>query len=374
MDKLDKSKAIERAKVLKALIELNKVSKILDSFLPVFKEKTIPKEDRVWLHGNFNLGSVKSGRMSSNSPNMQQIPSSGSIYAKPIKKCFKAPEGWLLVSADFNALEARINALLTKDPMKLQVYTRGYDSHSFNTYVYWKDKFPHIDPNDPESINSLATTNKPDRQKSKTVTFALQFFGTYHTLMNNSGFSMSEAKGICKNYEEIYKASIDWVNQELTKASKTGYVTGAFGLKLRTPIMKQVLWGSKKMPYEASAESRTAGNMLSGQSFGLLNNRAQNEFMSRVYKSKHRLDIQPIAAIHDAVYFMVKRDAETVKFVNDNLIECMEWQDDPAIYHDQVKLGAELVIHYPSWADEIPIPNKATLDQIKEIVSEIKCN
>ncbi len=138
--------------------------------------------------------------------------------------------------------------------------------------------------------------------------------------------------------------------------------------------MRQVLWGSKKIPYEAAAESRTAGNAL-GQSFCLLNNRAQNEFMSRVYKSKYCLDIQPIAAIHDAVYFIIKQDPEVVKFVNDNLIECMEWQDDPAISHDKVKLGAELVIHYPDWSTEINVPNKSTLEEIKEILNEkIKVN
>ena len=367
-----REEVIKKAKILKALIELNKVGKILDSFIPVFLDKTIKKSDgSYYLHGSYNLGSVKSGRMSSNNPNMQQIPSSGTVYAKPIKKCFKPPKGWLLVSADFNALEARINALLTKDPMKLQVYTEGFDSHSFNTYVYWKDKFPHIDSTKSDQINSIANTNKSDRQKSKAVTFALQFFGTYKTLVNNSGFSEEEAKTICKNYEDIYKASITWVNQELSKASKNGYVTGAFGLKLRTPIMKQVLWGSKKVPYEAQAESRTAGNMLSGQSFGLLNNRSQNEFLTRVTNSKFALDIKPVAAVHDSVYFLIKKDYNVLHWVNDNLIECMEWQDDPAIYHDKVKLGAQLVVHYPTWAEEITIPNKIDLLSLINLVKEI---
>ena len=367
---VSKQLAIEKAKVLKALIELNKISKIIGTFIPIFKDKTILKNDKVYLHGNFNLGGTISGRLSSSNPNMQQIPSSGSIYAKPIKKCFSAPNGWLLCSADFNALEAKINALLTKDPNKIKVYSDGFDSHSFNTYVYWKDKFPNLDPNKPKDINSIAASNKTDRQNSKAVTFALQFFGTYRTLMNNSGFSEEEAKQIVSNYEDAYKVSMDWVNDKLKQAAKDGYATGAFGLRIRTPIMKQVIWGSRKMPYEAAAESRTAGNAISGQSYGLLTNRAQNEFLARVATSKYRLDIQPIAAIHDALYFLVKEDAETVKFLNDNLIECMEWQADPAIDHPIVKLGAELCIHYPTWADEISIPNKASLDQIKEKLNE----
>jgi hypothetical protein len=54
---------------------------------------------------------------------MQNLPSTGSIYAKPIKRCFSAPTGWLLCSADFASLEDRISALTTKDSNKLRVYS-----------------------------------------------------------------------------------------------------------------------------------------------------------------------------------------------------------------------------------------------------------
>ena len=49
-----------------------------------------------------------------------------------------------MASADFNALEARIDALVTQDPAKLGVYIYGYDSHAYNAYHYWKHKFPEI--------------------------------------------------------------------------------------------------------------------------------------------------------------------------------------------------------------------------------------
>jgi DNA polymerase-1 len=80
-----KEEAIQKAKILKDLIELNKVSKILDSFIPNFLNKTIPKKDKAYLHGNFNLGGTVSSRLSSSKPNLQQIPSTGSVYAKTIK-------------------------------------------------------------------------------------------------------------------------------------------------------------------------------------------------------------------------------------------------------------------------------------------------
>lgn len=55
--------------------------------------------------------------------NLQNIPSTGSPYAKLIKSCFKAPKGWVFSGADFASLEDRISALTTKDPNKLKVYT-----------------------------------------------------------------------------------------------------------------------------------------------------------------------------------------------------------------------------------------------------------
>lgn len=54
--------------------------------------------------------------------NLQNIPSTGSPYAKLIKSCFKAPKGWVFSGADFASLEDRISALTTKDPNKLKVY------------------------------------------------------------------------------------------------------------------------------------------------------------------------------------------------------------------------------------------------------------
>ena len=60
--------------------------------------------------------------------NLQNLPSTGSIYAKPVKAIFRAPPGYVYVGSDFASLEDRISALTTKDENKLKVYTglKGY--------------------------------------------------------------------------------------------------------------------------------------------------------------------------------------------------------------------------------------------------------
>lgn len=75
---------------------------------------------------------------------MQQIPATGSKYAKLIKGCFQAPKGWLWVGLDYQSLEDHISALVTKDPNKLKVYTDEYDGHCLRAYSYWTSLMPDI--------------------------------------------------------------------------------------------------------------------------------------------------------------------------------------------------------------------------------------
>lgn len=219
-----------------------------------------------------------------------------------------------------------------------------------------------------ESINSIKHKYPKHRQNSKAPSFALQYGGQYFTLMNNCGFTEQEAKEIETNYHKMYKVSDDWVANKIKQAEQQGYLDTAFGLRIRTPVLAKSILGNSKTPYLATAEARSVGNAVSGQSYGLLTNRALNEFMERVWNSDYSLDIYPVATIHDAIYLVIKDDINVVKWVNDNLIDCMSWQELPELQHDKIKLSAELGLFYPSWANEITLPNNISRKEIKEIV------
>ena len=59
------------------------------------------------------------------------------------------------------------------------------------------------------------------------------------TLVNNCGLTEENAKNIEARYDELYKVSKDWVHQRVLEAQVNGYVTGAFGLRVRTPVLHQ---------------------------------------------------------------------------------------------------------------------------------------
>lgn len=356
--------------LLSALIGYTGVSKILSTFIPAFERAIVKEDGSAWLHGNFNLGGTVSGRLSSSDPNLQNLPA-GSEYGKLIKECFVSEKGHLFVGADFTALEDRINALLTKDPNKLKVFTDGYDSHCLRAFYFFPDRLPGITET-VSSINSIKTIFPQVRQDAKSPAFAIQYAGTWRTLVKNLGFAEGLAKQIEHNFHKMYSVSGDWVKEEINKAAQDGYATTAFGLRIRTPLLKQTFLGMQSTPREAEAEARTLGNAISGQSFGLLNNRAANAFMEKVRKSKYALQIKPVALIHDAIYLFIKDDADVVAWVNKELIEAMQWQELPELQHPTVKLGAALDIYWPSWTNAITLPNNTDVATIRSVCDAAK--
>ena len=349
--------------LLEHLIGISQTSKILGTFIKAFKNYSIEG----FLHGNLKLGGTQSGRLASNSPNLQNLPSN-SMYGKAIKSCFRAPDGWLWAGADFSSLEDRINAILTKDPNKIKVYTDGYDGHSLRAFSYFRDEMPDI-VDTVASINSIEAKYPKLRQKSKAPTFALTYNGTWHTLVTNIGFSKDEAKQIEDNYHKLYKVSDKFTQANVMFAEDNGYMECAFGLRIKCPILAKTIHDNSLTPYAATAEARSANNAVT-QSWGMLINRALIATNKLIEDSEFSYHIHPINTIHDAAYFLVKDTPEAIKFLNDTLIKEMQWNEHPLISSKEVPMAADLEIG-KSWDKQTSLPNGASIKQIEELLSTL---
>lgn len=357
----------EKLEVLEALYSYSKIDKIMSAFIPNFENAWLKADGMAYLHGSFNIGGTLSGRLSSSSPNLQQLPAGGDL-GKLIKTCFAGGYGKIFCGADFSSLEDRISALITKDPNKLKVYLDGYCGHCLRAQAYFGEQMPDIDPTSVVSINSIEDRYPDLRQLSKAPTFLLTYMGSWMGLVKNCGFSEEVAKQIEDLYHKLYEHSDKVIADRIQKeAVEQGYVTLAFGLKLRTPLLKKTVLGNRYTTSEAKAEMRTAANAM-GQSYGLLNNRAAVAFMKIVWKSKHRLKIMPVALIHDAIYLIIDDDLETVEFANKHLTKEMEWQELTEIAHNEVKLGGNLDLFYPHWSHGITLSRAANQVEIIDTV------
>jgi len=214
-------------------------------------------------------------------------------------------------------------------------------------------------------INSIEEKEGALRQKSKAPTFALQYMGTAYTIHKNSGIPMEEAVLIEEAFHDLYKVSDEFNEQNKEFAEKHGYVECAFGLKLKTPILRQCVLGNSKTPYAATAEVRSANNAVT-QSWGMLLNRAVIATNRRIEEAGMHTKVLPINMIHDAAYFLVKNDPEAIKFLNDTLIVEMGWNDHPSIKSEEVLMLADLEIGR-SWNELTKLKNNATLEEINEL-------
>lgn len=151
---------------------------IKNNFIKNFYEKTINGR----LIGDYRLFGTKTMRSSSNSPNLMQLPSTGSIYAKPIKKCFIAEPNHIIYTVDLSSLEDRIIANLSKDKNKIAIFTEHLDGHCLNSYYYFKNEIEKELPREEgEELYNYINRYKKEvdngnkklksiRQKSKAIT------------------------------------------------------------------------------------------------------------------------------------------------------------------------------------------------------------
>jgi DNA polymerase-1 len=354
--------------IFKYLQKRADASIILSTFIPAF-ENAQQLPDGSWrLYGNFNLGGSQSLRLSSSNPNLQNLPSS-SAFAKIVKECFMPDPDWIFGGADFDSLEDRINALLTRDQNKLKVYTDGFDGHCLRAQSYWPEDMPDINPTSVESINSIEDKYPNHRQNSKAPTFALTYQGTYVTLMNNCGFPEHEAKSIEEKYHTLYRESDAWTANTIEEAKNTGYIRLAFGGRIRTPLLAKTVGNGRSVPYAAKAEARSAGNAAT-QSYCVLTLRAFNEFLQRVWESPYVYDVLPSGTVHDSIYILFRNSVKVTKWVNDNLLDCMAWQDLEELKHPTIRISASLEIYWPSWKSKVKIPNNASKQEIKGICAD----
>lgn len=111
------------------------------------------------------------------------MPSTNSRFAKPVKKCFVAPPGKVIIAADYNALEDRVIASLSRDTNKCDIFLKNLDGHSLNALGYFRSKIAKLmeftgdTPTDATRFKELVDKGNTEagdiRQESKGPTFGL---------------------------------------------------------------------------------------------------------------------------------------------------------------------------------------------------------
>lgn len=316
------------------------------------------------LYGQYKLLGAKSGRFTSSNPNMLNAPSTGSRFAKSVKKCFTAPQGTIILTADYSALEDRVIASLSRDTNKCDIFLKNLDGHSLNALGYFHDKIKALMPLTGDTPTDAANFKKlvdegnviadKLRQESKGPTFGLAYGAFPPKIAATLKIPIEEAEEIFNNYHNVlYPGITDYrENYVLPTAKEYGEIHLGLGFTLKTD--------------DADRDIRTLANATC-QFWSILTALTINKMHQLIDKHGLENDVKVISTIYDSIYLEVTEDPKIIKWVNDNLISTMlvDFMENQTIHNE-----AESDIGY-NWAEMVKIPNNASIEDIKKALASL---
>ena len=198
--------------VIPLLLEWSETQKLKNTYV----DGLLPKLNNNKLHPSFNLHRTATGRLSSSSPNLQNIPRDSSI-----RKLFVPPDGYTMLVADYDQIELRVMAMFSQDPRLLQIFKNNEDIHSATAAAVFKKKV--------EDVTS------EERQIGKGVNFLTAYGGGSNKLARVTGVTPEHADELLASYYKSFAGLTKWKQVAIATATKKGFVTTLSGRRRRLP-------------------------------------------------------------------------------------------------------------------------------------------
>ena len=272
--------------VPRMILEYREMAKLKSTYV-----ETLPKltDDQGRIHTDFVQTGTATGRLSCRDPNLQNIPVRNEA-GRRIRSAFTAPEGKVLISADYSQIELVVLAHLSADKNMSQSFIDGTDVHKATAALIYGVA--------PEAVT-------PDmRRTAKTINFGVIYGMSAFRLARDLGISRTQASQFIENYFAQY-ASVDaFIKDTIKKAEETGWVETLFGR--RRPIMNI---NSRNKLEKAAAERIAVNTPVQGSAADIVKKAmlSVSEALAKT-KSPARLLLQ----VHDELIFECPDDQATI--------------------------------------------------------------
>jgi DNA polymerase-1 len=234
---LEELAAVTGHELPRRVLEWRQLAKLKSTYVDGLLAAIDPRDGRV--HTSFSMAVTSTGRLSSNEPNLQNIPVRTEEGAR-IRRAFVADPGCMLVSADYSQIELRLLAHLAEVPTLREAFARGEDIHARTASEIF-----HI---------PLEKVDREARRRAKTINFGIIYGMSAFGLAARLGIAPGEARQIIEAYFAQYPGIRDTMERLKEDARISGFVLTPFGRKLWIPEINH------KDPARRAAAERAAIN------------------------------------------------------------------------------------------------------------------
>ncbi len=290
------------------------------------------------IHTSFNQAIASTGRLSSTSPNLQNIPVKNEM-GRAIRSAFIAPEGSYLMSIDYSQIELRIMAHLSEDEGLKEAFSKGYDIHRSTAAQIMQKPMKEV--------------TSEERRKAKAINFGLIYGMSAFGLSRDIRVSTFEAKQFMDSYFDKYPKVLEYMENTRQSAKEKGYVETFFGRRLYLPTIND-----KSHVVRKAAEREAINAPLQGTAADIIKLamiQIDKYLEDKSLSSPASTDkINMILQVHDELVFEVSASIEGNSTHLEKYLESVYIKKIKNIMENVVRLSVPLVVDIgiaKNWSD-----------------------
>ena len=298
----DEDTMLELAKeypVAQTILDFRGLAKLQSTYVDALPRMINPKTGRV--HSSFNQALAATGRLSSNNPNLQNIPIRTEEGRRVRKAFIPRNEDYILLSADYSQIELRLIAEIANETAMLEAFQQNLDIHLATAAKVYDTPLSNVTPQ--------------QRRNAKTVNFSIIYGAGATNLSQQLNIPRAEAKQLIEQYFATYTGLKQYMETVVADARKNGYVTTLMG---RRRMLRDI--NSRNSLASSNSERVAVNTPIQGSAADLI-----KIAMINIHKAlkEQNLQTKMILQVHDELVFDVfKPELEIVKPIIEN---CMKY-------------------------------------------------
>ncbi|MDP3792247.1 MAG: DNA polymerase I [bacterium] len=313
-------KLAEEHPIIDLILKYRELQKLKTTYIEPFPQLIDLETGR--LHTTFNQTGTVTGRLSSQDPNLQNIPIKTELGQK-FRKAFISSPGYKLVSFDYSQLELRIAAHISGDSKMIAAFKRGEDIHTRTAAEIFEVA--------PENVTSIM------RREAKVLNFGLLYGMGLLGFQRAAGVSRDRAREFIDRYMREFSGIAKYMEEIKNKARKDGYVSTIFGRRRYLPEIKS---GIPQLV--AQAERMAINHPIQGTEGDFLRI-AMNGIYNLIHNDYNDRDVKMLLQVHDELLFEIKNNL--VEPISPKIKKIME-----SVYQLEVPLTVDIK-YGDNWSD-----------------------